>query len=84
MVGFYADGLREVFSYQIDKKTLVGKIDGFTYSGRAEGLNAEGQAISCEHTSTIVNRNKWVITVTNNMKDGKEQPNITITYERQK
>lgn len=83
VVGFYSDGLREEFSYQIDKNTLQGSIEGFTYAGRADGQNAEGEAISCDYTSTIVNRNKWVITVTNNMKAGKNQPNLTITYERQ-
>lgn len=81
-VGFYADGVREVLPIQLDKKTLTGKIEGVTYGGHTEGLDAEGKVASCDYTSTIVTSNKWVIKATNVMKDGKKQPDITITYER--
>ncbi|MHB8864085.1 MAG: hypothetical protein ACYC6N_16905 [Pirellulaceae bacterium] len=82
-VGFYSDGVREVLSLELDRKTLRGAVEGVTYEGHTEGLDADGKPTSCDYTSTIVTRNKWVIKATNIVKDGKTQPDITITYTRQ-
>jgi hypothetical protein len=82
-VGFYSDGVREVLSLELERTTLTGTVEGVTYGGHTEGLDADGKSTSCDYTSTIVTRSKWVIKVTNIVKDGRKQPDITITYTRQ-